>query len=93
LSLKKQDEPCTSRLQTWNQPRKTQLDSEKSPAISFHYEEDGEVAKCHHTPFKDPQPEVLQVITDEEIKSLVDGLKQCTTSFGLLDLLSKSDGA
>ena len=91
--LKEQDEPCTSRLQTWNRPRKRRLDSEKSSAISFHCEEYGEVAKRHHTPFKDPRPEALQVTTDEEIKSLVDSLKQCTTSCGLLDLLSKSDSA
>ena len=87
------NESCTSRLQTWNHPRKKRLDSEKSSAILFHCEEYGEVAKCHHIPFKDPQSEALQITTDKEIKSLVDNLKQCTTSCGLLDLLTKSDSA
>ena len=69
------------------------LDSEKSSAILFHCEEYDEVTKHHHIPFKDPRPEALQVTTDKEIKSLVDNLKQCTTSCGLLDLLTKSDSA
>ena len=51
------------------------------------------MAKRHHVPFKDPRPKALQVTTDKEIKSLVDNLKQCTTSCGLLDLLTKSVNA
>ena len=69
-----------SRLQTWNQPRKRRLDSEKSSVILFCCEVYCEVEKHHHIPLKDPRPEALQVMTDEEIKSLVDDLKQCTTS-------------
>ena len=69
------------------------MDPEKSSTISFYCKEYGEVAKRHHTPFKDPLPEALQVTADEEIKSLVDSLTQCTTSCGLLDLLTKSESA
>ena len=85
------DEACTSRLQTWNQPRKRKLDSEKSCLIPFKCEDYGEVAKRHHIPFTDPRPRELQRTTDKDIQSLVDNLKQCTTFCGLLDLLTKSE--
>ena len=44
-----------------------------------------------YIPFTDPHPKELQRTTDENIQSLVDNLKQCTTSCVLLDLLIKSD--
>ena len=83
-------ESCTSRLQMWNQPQKRRLDSEKSSKILFHREKYGEVAKRYHVAFMDPRPEALQVTIDKEIKSLEDNLKQCTTSCGLPDFLTKS---
>ena len=42
---------CTSRLQTWNQPRKKKLDSKNIYEISFERAEYGKVKKAHPKPF------------------------------------------
>ena len=42
---------CTSRLQTWNQPRQKKLDSKNIYEISFERAEYGKVNKSHLKPF------------------------------------------
>ena len=78
---------CTSKLQTWNQPRKRCLDSQPVSKISFKVE-DFYCKPTHQSKeLIDPRPLELQKTTDEEKKSFIENLKKLKVSCGLLDLL------
>ena len=89
---KKEDEvTCTSKLQTWNQPRKRRLDSKAANEISF------KVESYLHTPirkskdFFDPRPPALQKTTADELQELSESLKQLKSSCGFLDIMVPRD--
>ena len=79
---------CTSKLQTWNQPRKRRLDSQPISQISFKVED------CYCKPTRqskeliDPRPLELQKTTDRKGKIL---LKKLEVSCGVLDFLTASE--
>ena len=62
--------PSTSRLQTWNQPRKRCLDSAASSDIKFVKMEYGKIKRSLKVTPYDPRPAHLRRTSDEEVKSL-----------------------
>ena len=79
--------PCTSQLQTWNQPRKRTLDSADIEEIKFIKMEYGKM-KCKPTvvPY-DPRPVPLRCTTAEEILSLRQALESKGSDIALLHVL------
>ena len=85
------DVSCTSKLQTWNKPRKRRLYTKPVNEISF------KVEHYYHKPIRqskeplDPRPFELQKTSDEEKRSFVESLKKLEVSCGCLDLLTVAD--
>ena len=84
---------CTSKLQTWNQPRKRRLDSQPVSEISFKVE-DYYCKPTHQSKeLIDPRPLELQKTTDEEKEAFIANLKKLEVSCGFLDLLTVSESS
>ena len=81
------DVSCTSKLQTWNQPRKRRLECKCSSEITFRVED------YYHKPCRqskeplDPRPLESQKITDTEMEAVLGNLKELKLSCGFLDLM------
>ena len=82
---------CTSKLQTWNQPRKRRLDSQPVSEISFKVEDYYCKPTRQSKELIDPRPLELQKTTDEEKKSFIENLKKLEVSCGFLDLLTVAE--
>ena len=63
-------ESCTSRLQTWNQPRKRHLDPVSVKDIDFCNVEYGKVKRKMSNMLYDPRPSKLQCTSNDEIETL-----------------------
>ena len=78
---------CTSKLQTWNQPRKRRLECKRSSEITFRVED------YYHKPCRqskqplDPRPLESQKTTDTEMEAFLGNLKELKLSCGFLDLM------
>ena len=81
------DVSCTSKLQTWNQPRKRQLECKCSSEITFRVED------YYHKPCRqskqplDPRLLESQKTTDTEMEVFLGNLKELKLSCGFLDLM------
>ena len=83
---------CTSKLQSWNQPRKRVLDPLPVNEIKFVKLEYGKVyTRKHETPAYDPRPAQYQHTSDSEIRSLHDKLQSISTRCALLHVLPEID--
>ena len=82
---------CTSKLQTWNQPRKRRLDSQPVNEISFKVEHYYCKPTRQSKELADPRPLELQKTTDEEKKAFIDNLKKLEISCGFLDLMTVAE--
>ena len=81
------DVSCTSKLQTWNQPKKRRLESKCSSDIAFRVE-DYYHKPCHQSKQPlDPQPLDSQKTTDAEIEAFFGNLTELKVSCGFLDLI------
>lgn len=84
---------CTSRLQTWNQPRKRRLDSKCSNEIPFRVEDYYHKACRSSKAFLDPRPTELQSTTEGEITEFLHNLKGLKVSCGFLDLMVAAESS
>ena len=79
---------CTSKLQSWNQPRKRVLDPLPVNEIKFVKLEYGKVyTRKHETPAYDPRPQQHRHTSDSEIRSLHDQLLSVSTRCAFLHVL------
>ena len=79
--------PCTSQLQTWNQPRKRTLDSADIEEIKFIKMEYGKTKRKPTVVPYDPRPVPLRCTTAEEIQSLRQALESKGSDIALLHVL------
>lgn len=82
---------CTSKLQTWNQPRKRHLDTKPAHEISFKVEHYYNEPIRQSKEILDPRPLELQKTSDAEKKSFVESLRSLKVSCGFLDLLTVAE--
>ena len=81
------DVACTSKLQTWNQPRKRHLDSKCSNEITFRVEDYHHKPCRKSKPFLDPRPAESQLTTEAEITDFLHDLESLNISCGFLNLM------
>ena len=82
---------CTSKLQTWNQPRKHTLDTADVGEIKFVKMEYGKTKRKPMVVPYDPCPIALQRTTPEEIQALRQALEHKGDDIGLLHVLQDSE--
>ena len=87
----KDDVACTSKLQTWNQPRKRRLDSKCASEISFRVEDYYQKPCRHSKEFMDPRPINMQKTTEKEVKGFIENLKGMEYACGFLSVLVPLD--
>ena len=80
--------PCTSRLQTWNQPRKRHLDPANVMDIDFANHEYGKVKRKPPCTSYDPRPSHLRSTTNLEVERLRNKLLQSGKEIALLHVIS-----
>lgn len=90
LKLLRVFETCTERLQTWNQPRKRRLDSERVYDIDFSRKIYGREPKVAKTSLNDPRlPCYKQRNAQDANKQLLDSVKENNPNCGFFYLFSE----
>lgn len=91
MQISEEDVACTSKLQTWNRPRKRRLDSKCASEISFRVEDYYQKPCNHSKEFMDPRPNNVQKTTEKEIKDFIENLKGMEYACGFLSVLVPLD--